>query len=157
MAAWSSQVPAAMAALLAAFRAAPALAGPGTDIRDGPQVTGSPALEAVLVGWHGQMSDLLAAEATVNPEVFGDADDRELFAIRCAALVMNGQNDLAAARTRAYALFAACGAVVRADRRLAGTVGDSHIGRHALRQEQRTDGAVATVEFTVQCDTFTGT
>jgi hypothetical protein len=155
MAAWSSQVPDAMTALLAAFRAAPALSG--ADVRDGPVVTGSAALEAVLVGWTGQPDDQLAADAAVNPEVFGDADDRELFSIRCAALVLNGQNDIAAARTRAYALLAACGAVVRADRRLSGTVGDSHIGTHSLRQDQRPDGSQATVTFTVACDTFTGT
>jgi hypothetical protein len=155
MAAWSSKVPAAMTALLAAFTAAPALAG--VDVRDGPVVTGSAALEAVLVGWTGQAADQLAADAAVNPEVFGDADDRELFSIRCAALVLNGQNDLAAARTRAYALLAACGAVIRGDRRLGGTVGDSHVSRHALRQTQTPDGTVATVEFTVACDTFTGT
>ncbi|HEY3650459.1 MAG TPA: hypothetical protein VGL33_21025 [Streptosporangiaceae bacterium] len=153
-AAWSSQVPDALAALLAAFRAAPALAG--ADVRDGPVVTGSAALEAVLVGWYGQAADQLAADATVSPEVFGDADDRELFTLRCATLVLDGQNDMTAARTRAYALLAACGAVVRADRTLSGTVGDSHIGTHALRQEQRPDGAVATVTFTVACDTFTG-
>ena len=154
MPAWSSQVPDAITALLAAFRAAPALAG--TDVRDGPVVTGSAALETVLVGWTGQPDDQLAADATVNPEVLGDADDRELFTIRCAALVLNGQNDMAAARTRAYALHAACGAVVRADRRLSGTVGDSHMGPHALRQRPTPDGIVATVTFTVTCDTFTG-
>jgi hypothetical protein len=153
--AWSSQVPAAVTALLAAFRAAPALVG--VDVRDGPAVIASAALEAVLVGWGGQPADTLAADAAVSPEVFGDADDRELFTIRCAALVLNGQNDLAAARTRAYALLAACGAVVRADRRLSGTVGDSHIGTHTLRQTQTPDGTVATVAFTVACDTFTGT
>lgn len=155
MAAWSSQVPDAITALLAAFRAAPALTG--TDIRDGPVVTGSAALEAVLIGWTGQAGDSLAADAAVNPEVFGDADDRELFTIRCAATVLNGQNDMAAARNRAYALLAACGAVIRADRRLSGTVGDSHIASHTLRQEQRPDGSQATVTFTVACDTFTGT
>lgn len=154
MAAWSSKVPAAMTALLAAFQAAPALAG--ADVRDGPVVTASAALEAVLVGWTGQPDDQLAADATVTPQVFGDADDREVFAIRCAALVLNGENDMAAARARAYALLAACGAVVRADRRLGGTVGDSHIGTHALRQRPTPDGIVATVTFTVACDTFTG-
>ena len=155
MAAWSSQVPDAITALLAAFHAAPALSG--VDVRDGPVVTGSAALEAVLVGWNGRADDTLAADASVNPEVFGDADDRELFTIRCAAMVLNGQNDLAAARARAYALHAACGAVVRADRRLGGTVGDSHMGPHSLRQTQTPDGTVATVAFTVACDTFTGT
>lgn len=155
MAAWSSQVPDAITALLAAFRAAPALAG--TDVRDGPVVTASAALETVLVGWTGQPGDTLAATATVNPEVLGDADDRELFSIRCAALVLDGENDMAAARTRAYALHAACGAVVRGNRSLSGTVGDSHMGPHSLLQEPRPDGAVATVRFTVACDTFTGT
>ena len=155
MAAWSSQVPAAITALLAAFQTAPALTG--VDVRDGPVVTGSAANEAVLVGWNGQPSDTLAADASVNPEVFGDADDRETFTIRCAALVLNGQNDTAAARVRAYALLAACGAVVRGDRSIGGTVSDSHIARHALRQAQTPDGTVATVEFTVACDTYTGT
>ena len=155
MAAWSSKVPGAMTALLAAFQAAPALSG--VDVRDGPVVIASAALEAVLVGWNGQSTDTLAADAAVNPEVFGDADDRELFTIRCAAMVLNGQNDLAAARARAYALLAACGAAIRADRRLSGTVGDSHLSSHTLRQTQTPDGTVATVAFTVACDTFTGT
>jgi hypothetical protein len=154
MAAWSSQVPDAITALLAAFRAAPALTA--VEVRDGPQVTGSAALETVLVGWNGQPADTLAADATVNPEVLGDADDRELFSIRCAALVLDGQNDMAAARTRAYALHAACGAVIRGDRRISGTVSDSHMGPHTLRQDQRPDGAVATVAFSVACDTWTG-
>ena len=155
MTAWSSQVPDAITALLAAFRAAPALSG--TEVRDGPVVAASAALEAVLVGWNGQSTDTLAADASVNPEVFGDADDREQFSIRCAAMVLNGQADLAAARNRAYALHAACGAAVRADRRLGGTVLDSHMGPHSLRQTQTPDGTVATVTFTVACDTFTGT
>jgi hypothetical protein len=155
--AWSSKVPPAIAALLAAFRAAPALTGPGTDIRDGPVVTGSAALEAVLVGWNGRADDTLAANAGVNPEVFGDADDREVFTIRCAVMVLDGQGDMTAARTRAYALLAACGAVIRADRRLGGIVGDSHISSHALRQDPTPDGAKATVTFGVACDTYTGT
>jgi hypothetical protein len=155
MPAWSSQVPDAIAALLAAFTAAPALAG--ADVRDGPVVTASAALEAVLVGWGGRADDTLAADAAVSPQVFGDADDRELFTIRCAAMVLDGQNDMTAARTRAYALLAACGAVIRADRGLGGTVGDSHIASHALRQDPTPDGAKATVTFGVACDTFTGT
>ena len=155
MAAWSSQVPDAITALLAAFTAAPALAG--VEVRDGPVVAASAALEAVLVGWNGQSSDQLAADAGVTPEVLGDADDREQFTIRCAAMVLNGQNDMAAARARAYALLAACGAVIRADRRIGGTVGDSHIGSHSLRQVQTPDGTVATVTFSVACDTYTGT
>ena len=155
MAAWSSQVPDAITALLAAFHAAPALTG--VEVRDGPVVAASAALEAVLVGWNGQSSDTLAADAGVTPEVLGDADDREQFTIRCAAMVLNGQNDMAAARARAYALLAACGAVIRADRRLSGTVGDSHISSHSLRQVQTPDGTVATVTFTVACDTYTGT
>ena len=72
-------------------------------------------------------------------------------------MVLNGQNDLPAARARAYALLAACGAVIRGDRSLGGTVGDSHISSHSLRQAQTPDGTVATVTFTVACDTFTGT
>ena len=155
MSAWSSQVPDAITALLAAFKAAPALAG--VEVRDGPVVAASAALEAVLVGWNGQSTDTLAADAGVNPEVLGDADDREQFTIRCAAMVLNGQNDLPAARARAYALLAACGAVIRGDRRIGGTVGDSHISSHSLRQVQTPDGTVATVTFGVACDTFTGT
>lgn len=151
--AWSSAVPAALSALLAAFRAAPALSG--TDIRDGPVVTGSPSLEAVLVGWYGQPSDDLAVDGTTAMEGLGGAPDREQFAIRCAVMVMDGQNDMTAARARAYVLAAVCGAVVAADRKLAGTVMRAYAGSLSLRQEQRPDGAVATVGFTVECDAYT--
>lgn len=151
---WSSTTPAALSALLAAFRAAPGLAG--ADIRDGPQVTASDATEAVIVGWYGQASDQLAVTATETPEVFGGEADRERYAIRCAAMVLSGDQDITAARTRAYVLLAACGSAVAADRTLAGTVMEAWAGSHSLRQEQGTKGAVATVEFAVECDAFTG-
>ena len=72
-------------------------------------------------------------------------------------MVLNGQNDLRRRPGPRVPLLAACGAVIRADRRIGGTVSDSHISSHSLRQVQTPDGTVATVTFSVACDTYTGT
>lgn len=152
--AWASTVPAAMTALLAAFRAAPGLAG--TDVRDGPVVTASAASEVVIVGWYGQMTDELAVEGALAMEGLAAEPDREQYVIRCAILAGSGDGNMTAARTRAYELAAACGAAVAADRTLGGAVMSAYVTSQSLRQEQRqSGGAVATVEFGVGCDAYT--
>jgi hypothetical protein len=151
--AWSSTVPAALTALLAALEAAPGLEG--VDVRDGPVVSSTAAAEAVIVGWYGQAGDELAVESAITQEGMAAQPDREQFVIRCAALVLNGSTDMTAPRARAYELLAACGAAVAADRTLAGTVMSAYVASHSLLQEQRQNGALATVEFGVACDAFT--
>jgi hypothetical protein len=150
--AWSSTVPAALTAILGLFRSADL---GGAEVFDGPEVTGSSALEVVVVGWAGQASDTLAADGTVSAEGLAGSPDREQYEIRCAALVLDAAGDLAAARARAYQLAAQCGALVAANRTLSGLVLRAGVAAQSLRQDQVQGGARATVEFSVACDAYT--
>lgn len=152
--AWSSSVPGAMSGLLAAFRRSPELAKP-VDIRDGPVVTGSSAVDAVIAGWHGMENDQLAVEGQAVTEGLAGLPDREQYSIRCAAMSLSGTGDVVAARTRAYELLAACGAAIAADRKLGGAVMRASMGVSSLFQEPA-DGMRAVVEFSVDCDAYTG-
>jgi hypothetical protein len=71
-------------------------------------------------------------------------------------MVRDASGDIAAARTRAYALVSACGSAIAADQKLGGAVMLARLGRVSLQQIQDDQGALAIVEFTVPCDAFTG-
>ena len=152
--AWAPTAPAAITALLAAFGREAGLAG--VEIHDGPAVTASAALEAVIVGWYGIKGDALAVEAQIDMAGLGGRPGRESYAILCAVMVRDGSSDLAAARARAYALVSACGSAIGADQKLGGVVMMARLGRVSLQQIQDPEGALAIVEFTVPCDAFTG-
>ena len=154
MTAWAPTAPAAILGLVAAFGREPGLAG--VEIHDGPAVTASAALEAVIVGWYGIKGDALAVEAEITPAGGSAHPGREIYAILCAIEVRDGSGDIAAARARAYALVSACGAAIAADQKLGGTVMIARLGRVSLQQMQDPQGAVAVIEFTVPCDAFTG-
>ena len=149
---WSSRVPDAMDALVAALTVAPEL--DGVTVRDGASVSQSTVKEIVSVGFTGE-------EAQSDAETTATADglagtDRERFTIRCAAAVLRGSTDLPAARRRAYELLSAVGAVLGRDRTLGGTVLRAMVGSHTLTQDQTDRGAQAVVVFGVDCDAFTG-
>lgn len=150
--AWSSTVPAALAAILELFKSADL---GDAEVFDGPEVTGSSAKQVVVVGWYTQESDTLAADGAVTMEGLAGDPDREQYVIRCAALVLDGGGDLAAARARAYELAAACGALIAANRTLGGLVLRAGVTSQALRQDQPQGGARAIVEFGVGVDAYT--
>jgi hypothetical protein len=152
--AWAPTTPAVITFILGLFRSGDL---GGADVLDGPEVTGSGALEVVIVGWYGQASDTLAADGTVVMEGLAGSPDRESYEVRCAALVLNAAGDLALARARAYELATACGALVAANRTLGGLVLRAGVTTQALRQDQPTGGARATVEFGVAVDAYTTT
>jgi hypothetical protein len=161
--AWASTVPAALSALVAALKDAPALSG--TKIHDGPVVTESSALEAIAVGFTGErMSRTGAYPEPMQPVIEGQAvitgavvsPQEETYTIQSMIAVLNGSNDLAAARTRAYALLGDCGQILAADKTLGGAVGMTSIGSHALTQDQTPRGAIATLVFGVDVRAFTG-
>jgi hypothetical protein len=152
--AWAPTAPAAITALLAAFSHEPGLAG--VELHDGPAVTESAALEAVIVGWYGLTGDALAVEAEITPAGLTAHPGREAYAILCAVMVRDGSSDMAAARARAYALVSACGSAIAADQKLGGAVMLARLGRVSLQQVQDGGGALAIIEFTVPCDAFTG-
>lgn len=153
--AWSPTTPAALAAILGLFQSAPALAAP-VEVRYGPVVTSSPALQVVIVGWGGQASDTLAADGTLAAEGLAGNPDREQYVIRCSALVLDGGGDLMEATVRAFQLVTACGAALAANRTLSGLVLRAGISGAALRLDP-SQGARAIVEFGVQVDAYTAT
>lgn len=149
-----SSVPAAIAGLVAAFRSSTGLGLAGVPVRDGPQVTAAPGLEAVAVGYTaGQDQDVVTGSA--SPEGLGGGQDRERYAITCTAEVLDTAGSITAARARAYALHAACGAAITADRTLGKTVLQASLGIGSLRQQQTADGALARVVFPVNVEAYT--
>jgi len=152
--AWAPTAPAAILGLVAAFGREPGLAG--VEIHDGPAVTASAALEAVIVGWYGIKGDALAVEAEITSAGLTAHPGREVYAILCAVMVRDGSGDIAAARARAYALVSSCGSAIANDQKLGGAVMLARLGRVSLAQSQDPQGALAVIEFTVPCDAFTG-
>jgi hypothetical protein len=151
---YSSSVPAAIAALVAAFTASASLGAAGVDVRDGPQLRAASAVEGVAVGYSsGQNS--AAVTGTATPEGLGAGPDRERYAIMCTAEVIDPDGDIAAARVRAYQLHAACGAAIAADHTLGKTVLRAVPGPGSLTQQQTTRGALARVIFPVTVDAYT--
>lgn len=149
---WASTAPAALAGLTSAFKASPDLSG--VPVRDGPLVTGSSALDVVLVGWNGQEGDDTAVDGSSQLEGLA-GDDAESYEIRCAVLSTKGGGKpdvaLAAARARAYELLAACGQAIKRDRTLGGAVMQAAISGHSLRQTPAPKGITAAIQFTVAC------
>lgn len=153
---YSSSAPAAVTAILAAFNASPALgaAAVPVPVRDGPQLTGAGGLEAVAVGYADDQNQN-AVTGTGTPEGLGALPDRERYAVTCAAEVVDPSGSIAAARTRAYQLHAACGAAIAADHTLGGVVMRAWLGAGSLQQLQAVNGARARVVFGVSVDAYT--
>ena len=143
----SSRWPAAVAALVATLRAAPALAG--VDVLDGPP-TGEPSgRDVVCIGHVLDDADDTSGSANWTPYTTGGviSEDSE---IRCAVQSVSGATDLAIARGRAFALLDAVHAALRADWTLGDpsiVTGDLAVG--AVRQAQTELGSGCRVEFTV--------
>lgn len=150
--AWASSTPDALDALVAAFRAAPGLAG--VEVFDGPVVTDSGQQEAVTVGL-GDQEDPTAVEGQNAREGLAAAPDREQYTIRCAVIVRDGGGNIAPARRRAYELLGEIGGVLAADQRLGNTVMIAQLGSWSLAQEQDAKGALVTLAFNVDVDAFT--
>ncbi|MGH8867813.1 MAG: hypothetical protein ACRDYU_07440 [Actinomycetes bacterium] len=153
MAGWISTAPAAITALVATFRAAPGL-GPDM-VLDGPTVTDASIFEVVTVGYQDDERPI-AVEAQTTREGPALVPNRERYSVYCAAAVLRGDTDIAAARARAYELLAAAATALAADKTLGGAVMSAQLGEHSLTQEMP-DGALARVPFEVLVDAFTRT
>ena len=151
---YSSSVPAAITALVAAFTGSPSLGIAGVPVYDGPVLTAAGGAEAVAVGYTGDQNQD-SVTGTAAPEGLGVLPDRERYAVTCCAEVIDAGGNLTAARTRAYQLHAACGAAIALDHTLGGAVLRASIGIGSLRQQQTTAGARALVTFPVNCDAYT--
>ncbi len=143
---------AATTALLSALRTTAFLAG--ADITDGPGLASTANPECLSVGYTGG-TDEYAIEGTITPEGMAGTRDRENYDIHCSASVLNGDQDLAAARDRALALHGLVGDLLRADSTLGGAVLNASLSDWSLRGDQTNSGALARLRFTVNCDAYT--
>jgi hypothetical protein len=150
--AWTSKLPVAMDALVAALTDWPGLSG--VTVRDGPSTSQATLQEIVSVGYTGE--DGTDAESTLLTEGMGGSIDREQFTIRCATAVLIGGDGVSGARRRAYELLTEAGAAIAANRQLGGSVMRAMISSHSLAMDQTPKGAQAVVMFEVSCDAYSG-
>lgn len=148
---WQSRVPAVLDALFALWQAVPDLAG---KVQDGPIPVESPALEVLSVGHDGD-AEGLSTEGTIAAEGYGSRPDRELFTVTCLIAVLDGTDDVRAARNRAFDLLSHASEAVTSDRTLGGVVMRAHVAGVSLNQLQVDRGALAELRFTVACDGYT--
>lgn len=152
MAVTTSRVPAAVDALLAILRAAPALA----DIRvvDGPESVNVTDRHRIHVGWQPGADSAVSLEQSFNSA--GARTRDEMFAIACYAESRAGDKDMAARRIKVFEIVAAVETALRATDaaptapNLNGTVLWAHLTAGDLLQVQ-SEGAVAGLNFTVTC------
>lgn len=149
---WASKAPALVAALVQQVSIWPDLAG--VAVRDGPQLADESVTELVTIGWTGQDDGESDIESEITVDALGNPD-RELCTIRGEVSVLQGGADIAAVRTRAYALLSAAGSAIAADRTLSKLALRAQITSASLTQSQNSEGAEAFLLFTVECDAFT--
>lgn len=150
----TSAVPAAIDALLAIFRAAPALAE--VRVIDGPPLQDMSGSDFLAVGWSLAADTATAAEAVQDFASAGARTRDENFGVTCWLESWTGDQDIGPRRRRAYELLAVVEDVLRASGAqpeaptLNGTVQWAHLTSHTL--QQYTDGGVrAGIAFTITC------
>lgn len=148
----TSRVPAAVDALLAILRAAPALAE--VRIVDGPEATNLTERRMIFVGWQPGGEASVGLQQEFNAA--GARTRNEDFDIACYAETRAGDKDMALRRTAVFEIVAAVEEALRATDAapeaptLNGTVLWAHLTTGSLQQVQ-SEGAVAGLAFTISC------
>lgn len=144
----TTKVDAVILALVTAWGAAPALEG--VEVADGPQANSDAANEWLFVGSDGDApsADMQAVNAQQEWMAFAKVK-KETAEITSAFVLVSGDTDTVAIRSRAYTLLGAAEDVVRADPTLAGLVMTAGISSHQYYPALTQGGAKARVVFTV--------
>jgi len=148
----TSRVPAAVDALLAILRAAPALEG--VRIVDGPPTVNLTERQRIYVGW--QPSEEPAVSLQQDFAYAGARARNEEFVIGGYAESRSGDKDMALQRTRVFELVAAVEIALRATDAapeaptLNGTVQWAHLTAGDLTYAP-VEGALAGLAFTIAC------
>ncbi|MFE5079963.1 hypothetical protein [Streptomyces mirabilis] len=148
----TSRVPAAVDALLAILRAAPALAE--VAIVDGPEALNYAQLRRLYVGWRPDGEAAVSLQQEFNAA--GARTRNEAFAITCYAEARAGDKDMKARRDEVFALVGEVETALRATGAaptaptLNGTVLWAHLTAGDLTQLQA-EGSIAGLGFTVTC------
>lgn len=143
-----STAPAVLDALVSGFR----LALPDVQVVDGQPLE----LQAdfIAVGW--APDDEPGVDLTRAREQLGADADRETYAVACIASAWSGSTDPKRVRDRCFELINAAAGALSADPNLGGECMTARLSVGSLTQEQTSEGAQATVRFSVQVDAFTG-
>lgn len=149
---WASSVPAAIDALVQAFKASADL--DGVLVMDGPEIASQAAPRVLSVGFTAIPGET-AVEAQSAPDGLSGIPNQEQYLVRCTAAVIGGATDVKAVRDAAYGIMAAAGAAIVRDQRLGGVVTRAAMGSHQLMQEQIDRGAQCMIVFEVDVDAFT--
>jgi hypothetical protein len=149
----TSAAPAAIDALLAILRDAPALTG--VRIVDGPPAVNLTAKHRIYVGWSPGSEQ--SAEIEQDFAYAGARRRDEDLTLACYIETRAGDTDMALRRTRAFEILAAVEDALRATDAepeaptLRGTVLWAHLTAGSLTQEQNDKGALVGLTFTVRC------
>ncbi|MFB7736169.1 hypothetical protein ACFC08_17645 [Streptomyces sp. NPDC056112] len=148
-----SRVPELIDALVAALQASPDLKG--VKVVDGPLITDSAANDWVYVGFDADPEAIAPTASTTQEWAgLGALAKNEDIQLTCAVLVRRGPTDVRACRVRAFEVFGAVEAVVRADPSLGlppPTV--CSISEHTIHTEQTDRGIQGRMPFTLSCKT----
>lgn len=146
----TSQVPALISAVIATLTADPGMAG--VQVIDGPLISAQQqATDWVCIGYDGDPEgEMEAASATQEWAGLGAKRKDEDISLICAVVSGRGDNNVAAARSRAYVLLGVVEDILRADPSLGfdpPSVFEMSAG--VLYQELTTAGIQARIPFTV--------
>jgi hypothetical protein len=137
----STTVPAALTALVAL--AAAAL--PSVQVFDGPPTTDLPDTY-LLVGFAEGGPAVTGQQITE-----GGGLTEEVYDIACQLSVYSGDTDIATTRGQAAGLFDTLATALAGADKLGGAVGFADLSGFDWTQDQASEGAVVTVDFTVNC------
>lgn len=128
----------------------PAGALEGVRVADGPQVNMDASPEWLFVGYDGGMPSDSGEAATAEQSLMGFLKTKQEGAeVRCAAVVVRGDPDIAGARQRALSIVSVAENALRADMTLSGAAMHSFISGIGYTPQQTDKGAKVRVVFTV--------
>lgn len=145
----ASTIPAVLDELLARAR----LALPGVQVLDGQPTTDTEP-DVLAIGFTGSPGEPVV-EATEERAQLAASPDRERYDVTGLASSWIGDDDAKKARDRAFELLETFAAEIRRDSTLGGLVLSARLAVIAFAPEQTSQGAVATVRFSVRIDAFT--
>jgi hypothetical protein len=154
--AWTQNVGLAVDRLVAALHDLQATTLDGTDVLDGPVVSGSTALKAITIGYQPE-DTLIGVDGESDREDMTAGRSRGKFSINCQAAVLAGSTEQAAvsqARRDACGLVDIVGGALADDPKLGGAVMSAQITHFTMAQAASQKGPLVVMAFVVGCDAF---
>jgi hypothetical protein len=122
----------------------------GVRIFDGPEIDESYPGDAICVGHDGsEDGEVLAGTANNDWNLVGAKKMFEIGTVNCFLWSWDGDTDISARRTRAYALLSAVDTVIRTDPSFGGVVLYAGLESHSPTYRQTNAGAVVVINFTI--------